>query len=159
MQSWFWPCDRRWDIICKSYNRYARCCFDCLFIRRHCIYHVNKRICVPACAGWNIGHCWNNGPIASYTLKLNNNNALQWRHNGRDSVSNHQLSRLFSQPFFQTQVKENIKAPCHWLLCGEFIWWRHHGFVVNRYYNFNMHWASRYCSITGMSRWILMYNM
>ena len=40
---------------------------------------------------------------------------LQWHHNGRDSVSNHQphdclLNRLF---------KENIKAPRHWPLCGE----------------------------------------
>ena len=51
--------------------------------------------------------------------------------------------RLFTQPFIQTQIKENIKAPRHWPLCGEFtgtgefpaqrasyaenvsIWWRH----------------------------------
>ena len=54
-------------------------------------------------------------------------------------------SRLFTQPFIQTEIKENIKAPRHWPLCGEFtgtgefpaqrasyagnvsIWWRHHG--------------------------------
>ena len=53
-------------------------------------------------------------------------------------------SPLFTQPFIQTQIKENIKAPRHWRLCGdspgtgEFpaqmasnaenvsIWWRHH---------------------------------
>ena len=40
--------------------------------------------------------------------------ALQWRHNERDGISNHQpydcsLNRL---------VKENIKAPRHWPLCG-----------------------------------------
>ena len=29
-------------------------------------------------------------------------------------------SRLFTQPFIQAQIKENIKAPCHWPLCGEF---------------------------------------
>ena len=29
-------------------------------------------------------------------------------------------SRLFSQLFIQAQIKENIKAPRHWLLCGEF---------------------------------------
>ena len=28
-------------------------------------------------------------------------------------------SRLFTQAFIQTQIKENIKAPRHWLLCGE----------------------------------------
>ena len=53
--------------------------------------------------------------------------------------------RLFTQPFIQTQIKENIKAPRHWPLCGDFtgtgefpaqrasyaenvsIWWCHHG--------------------------------
>ena len=28
-------------------------------------------------------------------------------------------SRLFTQPFIQTQIKENIKAPSHWPLSGE----------------------------------------
>ena len=28
-------------------------------------------------------------------------------------------SRLFTQSFIQAQIKENIKAPRHWLLCGE----------------------------------------
>ena len=28
-------------------------------------------------------------------------------------------SRLFTQPFIQTQIKENIKSPRHWPLCGE----------------------------------------
>ena len=27
---------------------------------------------------------------------------------------------LFTQPFIQAQIKENIKAPRHWLLCGKF---------------------------------------
>ena len=26
----------------------------------------------------------------------------------------------FAQPFVQPKIKENIKAPCHWPLCGEF---------------------------------------
>ena len=29
-------------------------------------------------------------------------------------------SRLFTQSFIQAQIKENIKAPRHWPLCGEF---------------------------------------
>ena len=29
-------------------------------------------------------------------------------------------SGLFAQPFIQAQINENIKAPHHWLLCGEF---------------------------------------
>ena len=70
--------------------------------------------------------------------------SLHWRHNDHDGVSNHQPHCLFTQPFIQTQIKENIKAPRHWPLCGEFtgtgefpaqkasyaenvsIWWRHH---------------------------------
>ena len=52
--------------------------------------------------------------------------------------------RLFAPQFIQTLIKENIKVPRHWPLCGEFtgtgefpaqmasnaenvsIWWRHH---------------------------------
>ena len=69
---------------------------------------------------------------------------LEWRHNGLDSVSN-PASRLFTQSFIQTQIKENIKVPRHWPEgnspgTGEFpaqmaskaenvsIWWRHHDF-------------------------------
>ena len=55
---------------------------------------------------------------------------------------------IVTQPFIQTQIKENIKAPRHWPLCGEFtgtgefpaqrasyaenfsIWWRRHVFMV-----------------------------
>ena len=29
-------------------------------------------------------------------------------------------SRLFTQPFIQAEIKENIKAPRHWPLWGEF---------------------------------------
>ena len=71
------------------------------------------------------------------------NSSLHWRHNDLDDVSNHQPHGC-TQPFIQTQIKENIKAPRHWPLCGEFtgtgefpsqrasytenvsIWWRHH---------------------------------
>ena len=56
--------------------------------------------------------------------------------------------RLFTQPFIRAQINENIKAPCHWSLCGEFtddrwiprtnasntenvfIWWRHYDTVT-----------------------------
>ena len=30
------------------------------------------------------------------------------------------VSRLFTQPFIQVQIKENIKAPRHWPLWEEF---------------------------------------
>ena len=39
--------------------------------------------------------------------------ALKWRHKSP-------ASRLLTQSFIQTQIKENIKALRHWPLCGEF---------------------------------------
>ena len=45
---------------------------------------------------------------------------LQWRHNGWDSVSNHQPPDCLLNRLFRHRFKENIKAPCHWPLCGEF---------------------------------------
>ena len=72
-------------------------------------------------------------PVWSYIILLNKGelwgNSFQWRHNGRDDVSNnHPSSRLFIQPFIQAQMKENVKAPRHWPLCGKFTgdWWIPH---------------------------------
>ena len=55
------------------------------------------------------------------------------------------VSPLFTQPLIQAQIEENIKAPRHWPLCGEFtgdaenvsIWWRHHirGLVSHSVYH------------------------
>ena len=71
---------------------------------------------------------------------------------------------LFIQPFIQTPIKENIKAPRHWPLCGEVtgdqwipaqmasnaenvsIWWRHHGDdrTILPYYVYSRNtWTSR----------------
>ena len=46
--------------------------------------------------------------------------SLLWRHNGGRMRIKSPASRLFTQLFIQTQIKENIKAPRHWPLCGEF---------------------------------------
>ena len=67
---------------------------------------------------------------------------LQWRHNERDGVWNHQPYDCLLNRLFKAQIKENIKAPRHRPMCGEFaspfpaqrtsnsekvsIWWRHH---------------------------------
>ena len=45
---------------------------------------------------------------------------LQWRHNERDGVSNHQPHDCLLNRVFKAQVKENTKAPRHWPLWGEF---------------------------------------
>ena len=46
--------------------------------------------------------------------------SLQWRHNERDGVSNHQPDNCLLNRLFNAQIKENIKAPRHWPLWGEF---------------------------------------
>ena len=84
--------------------------------------------------------------------------ALQWRHNDRDGVSNHQL-RLFTQPFIQARSKKTSKLRVTGLsvgnspVNGEFhaqmasnaenvsTWWCHHDmlpifqciFVIERF--------------------------
>ena len=75
-------------------------------------------------------------------------NTLQWRHNERDGVSNHQPHHCLLSRLFKAQIQESIKAPRHWPLCGdspvtgEFpaqrtsnvenvsIWWRHHASIL-----------------------------
>ena len=71
--------------------------------------------------------------------------SLQWRHDGRDNVSNHQPHDCFLNRLFRRRLKKASKAPRHWPLCagnspgtGEFpaqmasnaenvsIWWRQH---------------------------------
>ena len=72
--------------------------------------------------------------------------ALQWRHNGRDSVSNHQSHHHFLNRLFRCRSKKTSKLRVTGLCAGnspgtgEFpaqmasnaenvsIWWRHHGF-------------------------------
>ena len=56
---------------------------------------------------WQCNFIKKNVPVGAFEL-------IQWRHNERDSVWNHQPSRVFTQPFSRAQIKENIKAPRHW---------------------------------------------
>ena len=46
--------------------------------------------------------------------------SLQWRHNERDGVSNHQPYDCILNHLFKAHIKENIKAPRQWSFCGEF---------------------------------------
>ena len=50
----------------------------------------------------------------------NMDKTLQWRHNERDGVSNRQSHDCFLNRLFKAQIKENIKAPRHKPLWGEF---------------------------------------
>ena len=91
-------------------------------------------------------------------------------------------SRLFTQSFIRAQIKENIKAPHHWPLCGEFtrtgefpaqrasnaenvsIWWRHHAVThparvtqgcVSK---LDHHW-SRYWNLKRTADWIFVQQL
>ena len=55
-----------------------------------------------------------NVPVYAYRTLL----PLQWRHNERHE--NHRRLDGLLNNFIQTQIKENIKAPRHWPLWGEF---------------------------------------
>ena len=46
--------------------------------------------------------------------------SLLWLHSGCEGVSNHQPYHCLLNRFFQAQIKENIRAPRHWPLCGKF---------------------------------------
>ena len=104
----------------------------------HKIYKTIRDSYVKAHKNYNAWH-----PCQKGNFQVPNINAIQWRHNGHDSVSNHKPHE-FTQPFIQTQIKESIKL-CVTGLCagnspviGEFpaqmasntenvsIWWRHH---------------------------------
>ena len=60
----------------------------------------------------NAAHAYDYGP---YIIL----HPLQWRHNGRDSVSNHQPHDCLLNRYSEADQR-NIKAPRHWPLCGEF---------------------------------------
>ena len=107
--------------------------------------------------GESTGHQWTPPPHNNAELRCccclpclsdvfhNQPSSLQWRHNERDGVPDH-------QPHECLQVKENIKAPRHWPLCGTFtsdrwtptqrasstenvsIWWRHHFKIHNLFF-------------------------
>ena len=46
--------------------------------------------------------------------------SLQWRQNERDDVANHQHHDCLLNRSSKVQIEENMKAPRHWPLWGEF---------------------------------------
>ena len=91
---------------------------------------------------------------------------LHWRHNDHCSVSNHQLHDCL----LNRLIKENINAPSHRPLCGEFtgtgefsaqrvsnaengsIWWRHHD--VPRYLSTSDRPGRCFIALVGLLRWV-----
>ena len=85
--------------------------------------------------------------VSSWNLALHITVTSYWAQWGLKSTA----LRLFTQPFSQAQIKENIKSTRHWPLCGEFTgefpaqmastagnvstWWRHHDRLTFRLIN------------------------
>ena len=87
------------------------------------------------------------------------------------------FSQLFTQPFIQTQIKDNIKALRHWPLCGvspgtgEFpaqmasntenvsIWWRHHVkcFISMKQKNIINQWVSARKTTPLLTHWCYIF--
>ena len=73
---------------------------------------------------------------------------------------------MFTQPFIQMQINENIKAHRHWPLCGEFpaqmasnmenvsIWWRYHDPVI---FLENAHKRHSIARLWGQAMWYLLW--
>ena len=116
-----------WEEICYKYalewvdkrsvipfpkQCYSQClCFEChaiKIIKRHLLRKGGPNICIKT------------NSFQLLTDQLPVSISLQWRHNDRDGVSNHQPYDCLLNRLFKAQIINNFKAPCHWPLCGEF---------------------------------------
>ena len=81
---------------------------------------INHKRTQRSCGSVVIMFYWQKGVTSG--LGNSASSPLKWRHNEHDGVSNDQPHDFLLNQFhsIQTQMKENIKAPRHWPLCGEF---------------------------------------
>ena len=135
---------------------------DICDLKRHRAHYdvtvmIRELILALVCISWR--HGWYESTTSwngKGSMSLEPFYPLRWRHDERDGV--------YSVAFIQTQIKENIKAPCRWPLCGEFtgdrwiprtmasnaenvsISWRHHAHMSRRYRSVahNISWIHRH---------------
>ena len=73
-----------------------------------------------------IGDHWFDGQVPWYHMASLGHNGQHYNDSIMGGMAS-QITRLtiVYSPFIQTTIKENIKAPRHWPLCGEFTrdWW------------------------------------
>ena len=112
----------------------------------HCFIHINYLHIISSWATNKIPITqWDHGTYTVHTIKISS--SLQWRHNGRHGVANHQqLDGLFNYLLWSTSKKHRssgLLALCEGNspVTGDFpaqkasdaekgsIWWRHHDYI------------------------------
>ena len=78
---------------------------------------------------------------------------LQWRHNGRDGVSNHQPHNCLLNRVLRNRWKKTIKAPRHWLLWGEFIGHRWIPLTKGQLHEKCFHLMTSSCRFSPLVHW------
>ena len=132
-QWWKSPCWGRREVLMKyisiffSIYRHRDCTIDWMFS----LWKTMAQLCYLLCNQWLSGSPWS----LEYCSWLVDNRASEWYLWTLDiwwliTVTSYwdrwrlksPASPLVTQPFIQAQknIKENIKAPRHWPLCGEF---------------------------------------
>ena len=91
---------------------YAQCC-GC---RDHFAYVLSQWETMLQC---NIVSHWLDANT-KWSLGLCHISSLQWRHHGRDGISNCQPHHCLLNRLFRHRSKQSIKASRHWPLCVEF---------------------------------------
>ena len=82
-------------------------------------HHLNQQQSISTMYICGIRERWVN-ISRLYDAYMCQKKTLQWRHNEHDDVSNHQSRHYLLIRLFKAQIKENIKAPHHWPLYGDF---------------------------------------
>ena len=108
--------------------------------RFHCIMSSVLIYRISYAYPWGLFHWLNdNDTIAPVSVKwpwISGQYTLQWRHNGRDSISNHQPHDCFLNPLFRHRSKKTSKfwvtglcagnSPHKWPVTRKVsIWWCH----------------------------------
>ena len=92
-------------------------------VRHHILQNAHKSYWEAVSPVLHIARAFKSQPLSNINATANwgiiglDNGLSSIRRQG---IIKSPVSRFFTQPFIQTQIKENIKAPRHWPLCGEF---------------------------------------
>ena len=99
----------------QSLKGLGQWCRVCIRNSLH-VYYIRILLLLTPCYRFRrYGH-----PIPPRIVNTIKTVSLQWRHNERVGVSNHQPRDCLLYCLCKAQIKENIKAPRHWPLRGEF---------------------------------------